>query len=139
MVLILCFIIFIVFIIFFILKYYNEFETVISYDKNIVSNADITEPKFAIKNSSQKIFVTAKEGNFIDKDEIMLKKNVKFKSKNFSIESDNVVFNRKAQTAYSEDKSIFRSENTTISADGFDIHDNGNNINFYGKAIIILK
>ena len=66
LVLILCFIIFIVFIIFFILKYYNEFETVISYDKNIVSNADITEPKFAIKNSSQKIFVTAKEGNFID-------------------------------------------------------------------------
>ena len=30
----------------------------------ILSNADISEPKFAINNDSKKIFVTAKQGNF---------------------------------------------------------------------------
>ncbi len=104
-----------------------------------ISNVDITEPKFAINSSSQKIFVTAKEGNFVDQNKIMLKKNVTFKSNEFSIISDNVIFDRKEQTASSQDQSIFKTKNTTISADGFDIYDKGNKIKFYGKTIVILK
>ena len=109
-------------------------------DKNInVSSADITEPKFAISNNTQKIYVTAKEGNFIGEDKILLKKNVKFKSNDFSIESDNVVFDRKKQTAHSKNKSIFKSNKTVILSDGFNIYDNGDKIKFYGNSSIILK
>ena len=35
--------------------------------QKILSNADIAEPKFAISNSSRKIHITAKEGNFLKK------------------------------------------------------------------------
>ena len=104
-----------------------------------IKKADITQPRFAINNPSQKIFVTAKEGNFIEGGKILLKNNVKFKSRNFSIESDNVTFDRKEQTAQSKDKSIFKSKNTMISSEGFNMYDNGNIINFYGKAVVILK
>ena len=104
-----------------------------------IKKADITQPRFAINNPSQKIFVTAKEGNFIEGGKILLKNNVKFKSSNFSIESDNVTFDRKKQTAHSKNKSIFKSKNTMISSEGFNIYDNGNIINFYGKAVVILK
>ena len=108
-------------------------------NKVTVSNADITNPKFAINNPSEKIFVTAKEGNFIDNGKILLKKNVKFSSNEFSIESDNVIFDRESQTAHSKNKSIFKADKTTISSEGFDIYDNGNKINFYGNSTIILK
>ena len=104
-----------------------------------LSNADITQPKFAINTSSQKIYITAKEGNFLDEDKILLKKNVRFKSNDFSIETDNVIFDRKKQTAKSNEKSLFKSKKTTISSNGFNIYDNGNKINFYGNSIIILK
>ena len=50
-------------------------------NNNIVSRVDITEPKFAINSDEQKIFLTAKEGNFLSKSQILLKKNVLFKSK----------------------------------------------------------
>ena len=107
--------------------------------EKILSNVDIAEPKFAISNDSRKIHITAKEGNFLNKDEILLSKNVKFKSNDFSIETENVVFDRNNQTAHSETKSLFKSENTMISSDGFDIHEKGNKIIFYGNAYIILK
>ena len=42
--------------------------------RNNFSNADISEPKFAINNEKAKIYITAKEGNFLNKDEILLKK-----------------------------------------------------------------
>ena len=110
------------------------------YEKNvIISKADITNPKFAINNSSKKIFVTAKEGNFMDNGKILLKKNVKFKSNEFSIESDNVIFDRESQDAYSENKSIFKANKTVISSEGFNIYENGNKINFNGNSKIILK
>ncbi len=104
-----------------------------------ISNVDITKPKFSINNASKKIFVTAKEGNFISDDKVFLRKNVKFTSTNFTIETDNVTFNRKEQTAFSKDKSVFKSKNTLISAEGFDIFDSGNKINFYGNSRVILK
>ena len=57
-----------------------------------LSDVDITEPKFAIKSASRKIYITAKEGNFLNKNEILLNQNVKFKSNDFSIETQKVVF-----------------------------------------------
>ena len=104
-----------------------------------LSNADISEPKFEINNNSNKIFITAKEGNFLNNDEVVLKDKVRFKSNEFSIETEKVIFNRDKQTAKSKTKSFFKSKNTTISSDGFNIFDNGNKIVFYGKSIIILK
>ena len=104
-----------------------------------LSNADISEPKFAINNKSKKIFITAKEGNFITKNEILLKDNVRFKSNNFSIETDRVIFDRNDQTAKSKTKSVFKSKNTTISSEGFNIYDKGNKIIFHGSSFIILK
>ena len=103
-----------------------------------LSNVDIYEPKFAINNQSEKIYITAKEGNFY-KDKILLKENVRFKSNEFSIETENVIFDRSKQTAHSKTKSIFKSKNTKISSDGFDINDKGDKIIFYGKSIIVLK
>tara|TARA_Y100001935_G_scaffold230924_1_gene211609 strand:+ start:717 stop:1055 length:339 start_codon:yes stop_codon:yes gene_type:complete len=103
------------------------------------SNADISEPKFSINNESKKIYITAMEGNFINEDEILLRENVRFSSNDFSIETENVIFNRNDQTAKSKTKSMFRSNNATISSDGFDIHDKGNKIIFYGNSYIILK
>ena len=103
------------------------------------SNADISEPKFAINNDSKKIFITASRGNFINKDEILLDENVRFKSNDFSIETEKVIFNRDKQTAKSKTKSMFKSKNATITSDGFNIHDKGNKIIFYGNSYIILK
>jgi len=103
------------------------------------SNADISEPKFAINNESKKIFITASQGNFINKDEVLLNENVRFKSNDFSIETEKVIFNRDKQTAKSKTKSMFKSKNATITSDGFNIHDKGNKIIFYGNSYIILK
>ena len=107
--------------------------------KKILSNVDIAEPKFAISNDSRKIHITAKEGNFLTKNEILLNKNVKFISNDFSIETEIVIFNREKQTAQSKTKSVFKSDNTTISSDGFNIYDKGNKITFYGNSYIVLK
>ena len=104
-----------------------------------VTDADIVEPRFSINGGYQKIQVTAKEGNFIDDDNILLKKNVKFKSDNFSLKSNKVMFNKKNLTAHSKMNSIFESKNIKILSKGFDIYENGNQINFIGKAKIILE
>ncbi len=105
----------------------------------ILSNADISEPKFAINNDSKKIFVTAKQGNFLNEDKILLKENVRFRSNDFSIETERVIFDRNNQTAQSKSKSLFKSKNTTISSDGFNIYDKGNRIIFHGNSFIVLK
>ena len=127
---------------FIIIIFYKQINITNVVSKNLeqnLSNVDISEPKFAINNKSKKIYVTAKEGNFLNKDEILLNKNVKFKSIDFSIETERVVFNRDKQTAKSKTKSLFKSKNTTISSEGFDIYDKGNKIIFYGNSFIILK
>ena len=120
-------------------KQLNLINVEISKITPSLSNADIDEPRFAINNDSKKIYITAKEGNFINKDEILLKDNVRFKSNEFSIETDKVIFNRNKQTAQSTTKSMFKSENSTISSQGFNIFDKGNKIIFYGNSYIILK
>jgi len=120
-------------------KQFNMNKLELEISDEILSNVDIEEPKFAMNNNTKKIYITAKEGNFLNEDEILLKDNVRFKSNDFSIETEKVVFNRNEQTAKSETKSFFKSTNTTISADGFNIHDNGNRIIFYGNSFIVLK
>ena len=106
--------------------------------KNLPS-VDIEEPKFAINNESKKIYITAKEGNFLNNDEILLKKNVRFKSNDFSIETERVIFDRNKQTARSETRSLFKSKNTSISSNGFNIYDKGDKIIFFGKSFVVLK
>ena len=101
--------------------------------------SDILEPKFSINSKKQKISVTANEGNFLTEDEIVLEKNVIFKSNKFKIYTDNVVFNKKTFVASSQDKSKFISNNTSIDSAGFDIIENGNIINFKGKTKLVLK
>ena len=103
------------------------------------TSADISEPKFSINSDKQKILVTANQGNFLTDDEIMLEKNVIFKSKKFKIYGDNVIFNKKTLVASSKNKSKFISKKTSIDSDGFDIIENGNIINFKGKTKLILK
>ena len=120
-------------------KKLNQIDFQSSNTERKLPNVDITEPKFAINNDKQKIYISAKEGNFINKDEILLKKNVRFNSNDFSIETEKVIFNRNEQTAQSNTESIFKTKNTTISSDGFDIYDKGNKIVFYGNSIVILK
>ena len=101
--------------------------------------SDISEPKFSINSKEQKISVTAKEGNFLTEDEIVLEKNVIFKSKKFKIYSDNVIFNKKTLVASSQVKSKFISNSTSIDSAGFDITEDGNVINFKGKTKLVLK
>ena len=118
---------------------YNKNNIIIEDTINSSSSADISEPKFAINNESKKIYITASQGNFINKDEELLNENVRFKSNDFSIETEKVIFNRNKQTAKSKTKSMFKSKNATITSDGFNIHDKGNKIIFYGNSYITLK
>lgn len=128
-----------IFLIFIFLKQNDLKNKEIEISVKNLSTSDILEPKFAINNDSKRIFITAKEGNFLNDDEILLKDEVKFKSNSFSIKTDKVIFNRNKQTARSKTKSLFKSKNTTISSDGFNIYDKGNKIIFYGNSYIILK
>ena len=130
--------------IFFILFIFslNFFESNDNSENKIYINkktSDISEPKFSINSKKQKISVTANEGNFLTEDEIILEKNVIFKSNKFKIYTDNVVFNKKTLVASSQDESKFISNNTSIDSAGFDIIENGNIINFKGKTKLILK
>jgi len=139
--LILIFILFVFLTIFFLILFVyfqsntNNYNTVIINKKT----ADITQPKFSINSNKQKISVTANEGNFLTEDEIMLEKNVIFRSNKFEIYSNNVIFNKKNLIASSKDKSRFISKNASIDSIGFDIIENGNIINFKGKTKLILK
>jgi len=132
--------IFIIFILFVFL--FNLIETTdisqnkINFDEQ---TSDISEPKFSINSKEQKISVTANEGNFLTQDEIILEKNVIFKSNKFKIYTDNVVFNKNTLVASSQDESKFISDNTSIESAGFDIIENGNIINFKGKTKLVLK
>ena len=103
------------------------------------NKSDIIKPKFSISGKNSEIFITAKNGNFISKEKILLENNVKFKSKEFQLMSDNVIFDRKNLIATSKNKSKFSSKNTSIISAGFDITDNGNIINFKGQTVLKIK
>ncbi len=137
--LIISFLLFFTFLIFISLKYFKYFDETKIVDSEIISKVDITEPKFAINGSTQKIVVTAKEGNFVGTNKVLLNKDVKFQSKKFIIRTSNVIFDRENQTAISNTNSKFSAKNTEILAEGFDIYDNGDKIKFFGNATIILE
>ena len=133
----LTFIIIIFFIFLFIFFQYTDYSQE-QIDIN-EKTSDISKPKFSINGKKQKISVTANEGNFLTEDEIILEKNVIFKSNKFKIYTDNVIFNKKTLVASSQNKSKFISNNASIDSAGFDIIENGNIINFKGKTKLILK
>ena len=133
----LTFIIIIFFIFLFIFFQYTDY-----YQEQIDINektSDISKPKFSINGKKQKISVTANEGNFLTEDEIILEKNVIFKSNKFKIYTENAIFNKKTFVASSDQKTKFVSSKTLINSNGFDIIENGHIINFKGKTKLILK
>ena len=99
---------------------------------------DITNPSFTI-NNKQKISVKAERGNFLSDHEILLEKNVIFKSSDFQLQTNKAKFNKSDQTAQSEELSKFQSEKTIIVSEGFKIIENGNIIFFNGKTKLNLK
>ena len=100
---------------------------------------DIVNPTFTINNKKETISITAKAGNFLSKDLVLLKNNVYFKSKNFKIFSDEVTFDRKEQIANSKKKSRFESDGTEIISEGFSILQQGDIILFNGKTSLVLS
>ena len=123
----------------FLIKYFKSNVKDVYNFKTSSAAYDIIKPKFSINSESQKIAVTAKQGNFISENKILLKNNVTFKSKRFKIISDDVIFDKKKLTASSIVKSKFISKKTSIESNGFEIGDNGNIINFNGKTTLIIK
>ncbi|MBD1147221.1 LPS export ABC transporter periplasmic protein LptC [Pelagibacterales bacterium SAG-MED31] len=135
------FIIFLIILIFifFTFNFINNGKPILKVVDITANKSDIVRPKFSISGKKSQIFITAKNGNFISEEKILLENNVKFKSKEFQLESDNVIFDRKNLIATSENKSKFLSKNTSIISAGFDITENGNIINFKGQTILIFK
>ena len=99
---------------------------------------DIKNPKFTINGRDEEISIKAKGASFINANEILLEKNVVFRSNTFTLKSPEVYFNQKSQTAYSKKNTFFISEGTTISSKGFEITNKGDNINFKGKTKVML-
>ena len=114
------------------------------FNKNIMDikkedySFDIKNPKFTINGRDEEISIKAKGASFINTNEILLEKNVIFKSNTFTLKSPEVYFNQKNQTAYSKKNTIFISKGTTINSKGFEITNKGDNINFKGKTKVIL-
>ncbi len=137
--LILISIIFIFICIFFVFEFFQSYKSnTLALDIDS-SEIDIINPRFTINSKKDKITISAKEGHFINDNEILLKDNVKFYSNDFEIESDDVIFDRTNLTASSKKNSRFKSKNTIISSKGFEITDSGNKINFNGESKIIIK
>ena len=99
---------------------------------------DIKNPNFTINGRDEEISIKAKGASFINTNEILLEKNVIFKSNTFTLKSPEVYFNQKNQTAYSKKNTIFISKGTTINSKGFEIRNKGDNINFKGKTKLVL-
>ena len=99
---------------------------------------DIKNPNFTINGRDEEISIKAKGASFINTNEILLEKNVIFKSNTFTLKSPEVFFNQKNQTAYSKKNTIFISNGTRINAKGFEISNEGDKINFKGKTKVVL-
>ena len=114
------------------------------FNKNLMNikkedySFDIKNPKFTINGRDEEILIKARGASFISTHEILLEKNVIFKSNTFTLKSPEVYFNQKSQTAYSKKNTIFLSKGTTINSKGFEITNNGDNINFKGKTKLVL-
>ena len=99
---------------------------------------DIINPNFTINGRDDEISIKAKGASFINTNEILLEKNVIFKSDTFILKSPEVFFNQKNQTAYSKKNTTFFSEGTQINAKGFEITNDGDKINFKGRTKVTL-
>ena len=106
--------------------------------KNTEIEYDLLNPNFTMNNKKKQIKITANEGNFVNKNEILLKNKEVFKSDTFKILSNEVLFDKKKQTAKSKRNSTFLSKNTKIISEGFNISENGDKIIFNGKSTLIL-
>ena len=128
-------------LIFFITIYFKKIKIADVNQNPIMADPkfDIVNPIFTINNKNETISVTAKTGNFLSKDLILLKDNVYFNSKNFSISSDEVIFNRKEQIANSKKSSRFESDGTEIISEGFNFLEQGDIIIFNGKTSLVLN
>ena len=111
-------------------------ETILNEEK---SSFDVANPSFTINNNDKKISVKAKKGKFLSKDLILLEDNVTFKSTQFKLLTDKVIFNQKNQTAESKISSKFESDNTKVISEGFRITNSGDIILFDGKTILTLN
>ena len=138
--LILIFLIFltIISLVFFFVKEEILSKSKIKFETISDNSFDILNPKFTINNENGIITIEAKNGNFLNQNNILLENDVVFKSDKFKIYSSKVLFDKKNQTAYSKRDSTFVSEGTTIESEGFEIIDKGNTIQFNGKTKIIL-
>ena len=125
-------------LIFFFLKNEILLKSEIEFDTISNNSFDILNPKFTINNENEIITIQAKNGNFLNQNNVVLENDVVFKSDKFKIYSSKVLFDKKNQTAYSKKDSIFVSEGTTIESKGFEIIDKGNTIQFNGKTKITL-
>jgi len=123
----------------FVFSFLSNEKSITKITDITTNKSDIVSPKFSISGKKSKIFITAKNGNFLSEEKILLENHVKFKSKEFQLISDNVIFDRKNFIATSENKSKFSSKNTSIISAGFDITENGNIINFKGQTILKIK
>ena len=123
----------------FVVSIVNNEQTSAKTSKVTSNKSDLVTPKFSISGKNSEIFITANRGNFISEEKIFLEKNVKFKSREFQLTSDNVIFDRKNLVATSDNKSKFLSKNTSIISTGFDITENGNIINFKGHTTLKIK
>ena len=123
----------------FVFSFLSNEKSITKITDITTNKSDIVSPKFSISGKKSKIFITAKNGNFLSEEKILLENHVKFKSKEFQLISDNVIFDRKNFIATSENKSEFSSKNTSIISAGFDITENGNIINFKGQTILKIK
>ena len=111
-------------------------ETILNEEK---SSFDVANPSFTINNNDKKISVKAEKGKFLSKDLILLEDNVTFKSTQFKLLTDKVIFNQKNQTAESKISSKFESDNTKVISEGFRITNSGDIILFDGKTILTLN
>ena len=68
-----------------------------------------------------------------------MENNVIFKSSKFKLQTNKAIYNKRDQTATSQEVSKFQSEGTMIVSEGFEIIENGNVIFFNGKTRLNLN
>ena len=104
------------------------------------AEADIVNPRFIKeKSKDNSLEVIAKKASFLSKDKIFLEGNVKYSSNNFILESNKVNFDQDNFEAYSNEKTVFKSDKIFVTSQGFKIKDRGNIISFIGKCQLTIQ
>ena len=97
-------------------------------------------PKFLKeKKDNNYLKVVAKKASFISDNKIFLEGNVKYSSNNFILESNKVNFDQDNFEAYSNEKTVFKSDKIFVTSQGFKIKDRGNIISFIGKCQLTIQ